>query len=352
MKYLQSFQSFTTDAWRSFEETVAAVRWAPTMYSKQGMVYIRIAAVLMLLANIVELLGPYFIGQLAAAHAGADVARVNLFLGALCLAWMLGTTIERVGSSKREKGWNPNDRAIRINFTAEWFSKTPGEVLSEDRDVGANQIESGANSLANVQFPLYFDGISILATVTALTGFLVLTDVRAGLAITGVLVANLVVIFYINHTIHVEMRVIGKEMRAIHNQLIEYWKQHPYIVATGNELTVLEWLRDAMEIPWQRDYYRWGVWYATVDGIRSCLTSIALMYIVYQYVWDWDTATLVSILAWLNIYREQFWRIADTQRKITREIEKIHAIRLEFSKPNRFDQGAIPKEREAYVPVF
>lgn len=335
---------FTEEAYGSLAETTAAIKWAPTMYSKRGMYYMRLAAVIMLIANAVELLGPYFIGQLAASHAGADISRFNELLGALALVWMSGTIIERYGSNRREKGWNLNDRAMRLKLTREWFKKTPGEIMSEDRDVGANQIESGASSLSNLQFSVFFTGTSIVATVTALTGFLIYTDATAGLAITVVLILNLICIFYVNHAIHVEMKVIGKEMRAVHNQLIEYWKQHQYIVGTGNEHTVLEWLKSAMHTPWQRDYYRWGVWYAIIDGARSCATASALVYIIYSYAAEWDTATFVSILGWLLVYREQFWMIADTQRQITREIEKIHALRLEFSKPCAFNQGAFTSE--------
>lgn len=344
MSYLDKFCDFTTEARQSFKETIAAIRWAPTMYSRKGMRYIYIAAGCMLLANAVELVGPYFIGQLAAAHAGMEVNTFNQLLGALALVWIGGTTIERYGNNRREKGWSFNDRAMRINLTREWYKKTPQEILSEDRDVGANQIESGANSLERLQHATYFSGISIVATVFVLTSFLIITDARAGLAISGVLIVNLIVIFYINHAIHKEMKVVGKKMRAIHNQLIEYWKQHTYIVATGNERTVIDWLTDAMKEPWHRDYIAWGVWYAIVDGIRSSLTAIALVYIIYQYSWEWNTATFVSILGWLLIYREQFGQIAQTQRQLTREIEKVHALETEFRKEPNFDQGAFTQE--------
>ncbi len=257
--------------------------------------------------------------------------------------WVGGTAIERYGSNRREKGWNLNDRAMRTNLTIQWYKKTPGEVMSEDRDVGANQIESGANSLANLQFALYFTGVSIMATVVMLTGFLIWADAQAGLWITFVLFVNIVVIFYINHAIYNESKVIGKQMRNVINQLIEYWKNHTYIVGTGNEHTVLNWLSEAMAEPWERDYYRWGIWYAIVDGVRSALTAIALILIIYWYAHTWDTATFTSILAWLLVYRQQFWQIADTQRQITREIEKANALKVEFSKPENFDQGAFNK---------
>lgn len=352
MDYMSTFLTFSKEAWESFKETIAAVRWAPTMYSKEGMSYMRTAAAFMLLANVVELAGPYFIGQLAAAHSGEEVSQFNKLLGALCAVWMGGTIIERYGNNRREKGWNLNDRALRLKLSMEWFRKTPGEVLGEDRDVGANQIETGANTLSNLQFHVFFTGTSLVATVAALTIFLIATDTRAGLAITAVLLANIIFIFYVNHAIHKEMKVIGKEMREISNQLIEYWKSHSYIVATGNEHTVLEWLKTTMKGPWRRDYFRWGIWYAIVDGIRSCATAVALVYIIYHYAWGWDTATFVAVLGWLIIYREQFWVIADTQREITRGIEKIHALKTEFSKPESFDQGAFTKERNYDVFEF
>ena len=340
MTQLRDQLGFMSDAWQSFRTMLASVRWVPRMYSKRGMRYMRYALAIYVTANVLEQLAIYFGGQLIGGHGTHSYDTVLLLIGLLAGSWIGGIVLERLGNRVREWGWNLNDRGLYQNLTRQWKRKTPGETMAEDRTIGPYQIESSASRMHNMQFVIFFHLMNVGATILVTTGFILYTDVVAGATIVGVLLGNLVAIFFINHYVHERARVIDEKMRAITNRLVEYWQNSIYIVGTGNERTVLRWLKRAQLPVYLDDFRLWGTWYTTVDGLRSIVTNLVLVGILWYGYQSWETAELASMFGWLLVYREQFWQIADIQRQLARDAEPIHALRHELERPVAFEQGA------------
>jgi ABC-type multidrug transport system fused ATPase/permease subunit len=346
---VKKFIDFTLDAWRSLGTMVASTCWVPSMYSVRGMQLMRYAVVVYVLASFLEQLAIYFAGQLIGGHQTHTISYASWLMLFLVSSWVAGIVLERVGNAVRELGWNLNDQGLYQNLTTGWFRKTPGEMMAEDRTVGPYQIESSASRMHNLQFTVFFQMMNVGSTVVVTTGFMAYVDLRAGLAVVLLLVGNLVAIFYINHYIHVLARVIDKNMRAIKNRLLEFWQNAVYVVGTGKELEVMDWLITTQKPVYQEDFWLWGKWYPVVDGLRSTITNVCLAAILWFGYQRWQTAEFASVFGWLIVYREQFWKIADIQRQIAREAEQIHALRVELEKPVAFEQGAFDTGRSTHA---
>lgn len=342
MMYIQRCKAFTEDALQSFRTLVSSARWVPTMYSRRGMRYMRYAVVIYLVANVFEQCAIYFGGQLIGNHRQVSPEQAAYEAAMIGAMWVTGIWLERFGHRVREWGWNLNDRGLYQNLTRGWLRKTPGEMMAEDRTVGPYQIDSCASSMHEMQFTLFFRLMGISMTLIATTGFVLYTSLAAGGTLIGILLGNLIAIFYINHFIHIRARVIDEQMRRWRNRLMEFLQNSIYIVGTGNELTVMRWLKRAQLQPYLDDFQLWGKWYPIVDGIRATVTNVALALLLWYGYWQWSTAELASIFAWILAYRQQFWQIADVQRNLARDAEKIHALRSEYSQVEHFDQGAFP----------
>ena len=334
------YRNFNRDAWQSFTTMLNSARWVPKKYSRRGMRYMRVALLIYIAANMLEQLAIYFGGQLIGDHGSIGTSGAAMQLALIGGSWISGVWLERIGNRVREWGWNLNERALRPNLTRDWERKTPGEMQAEDRSVGPYQLESSTGRMRNMQFTLFFHLMNVVATLSVTMSFIMLTDWLAGLMILGVLAGNLVVIFYVNHFVHIHARVIDSQMRHISNRLAEYWQHASYIVATGNELTVLRWLKRAQLPVYLYDYWLWGKWYTAVDGIRSTITNLCLVGILTYGYFAWETAALASMFGWLLVYREQFWQIADIQRELAKDAEPIHALREDLETPPAFEQGA------------
>lgn len=340
MQLPQTYWGFTTEAWRSFMKTVDSARWVITMYSKRGLRYMRAALLVYVIANIIEQLAIYFGGQLLAGHHEQTSSQALFWMLLIIASWLISIGLQKIGDRIREWGWNLNDRVLYQKITRGWMRKSPGEMMAEDRTVGPYQIESSASSMHEYQFVIFFHLMEVAVTVAVITGFMLYVDLLLGVSIIGVLLGNLIGIFYFNHYIHKRARVIDKDMRALRNRLIEFLLNSVYVVGTGNERAVLRWLKRAQLQPYLADYKLFGVWLPVVEGLLSAVTHVCLGLIIWFGYERLETAEFIAVFGWMLVYRRQLMQFASIQRNLARDAEKIHALREELETKPAMEQGA------------
>lgn len=338
---LHDTTSYITEAIRTLTLQVTTATWVVThMFSKSGVRYMKYATLIYLCSNLLEQLAPYFFGKLVAGHSTSDDQTQLLYLCLIGGSWLAGIVLERFGHMLREWGWNENARSVLTNLSREWFLKTPGEIMQEDRDIGANQIESSNEKMHQVQHTIFFELTEVMATLVTCLALITVVDWRTGVLLSCVLWLNIMVMFLTNHYMHKKMKTIDREIREIHNRLVEFWHNAIIVIAGAREESVLTWLRDESQAVYWNDYLLWGRWFTLTDGARSFLTNLSLTLIVYYSYQDWSVETLVAIFGWLLIFRAQLWRIGNIQRTLAKETERLHALRQAFAEPPAFDQRA------------
>jgi|GEM_PF-2839745 len=341
----QETKNFTREAWESFKTTVKSTRWTISMYSGRGMRFMRYALAIYVVANIIEQLAIYFGGQLLAGHSTHTFDQALFWTVMIVGSWLVSIGLQKIGHRVREWGWNLSDRVLYQKITREWMKKSPGEMMAEDRTVGPYQLESSAAAMHEYQFTIFFHLMEVGVTVLVINGAMLYIDPLLGLAMIGILVGNLAAIFYFNHYIHVRARVIDKKFRAVKNRLTEFLLNSVYIVGTGNERTVLRWLKRAQLEPYLADYDLYGKWLPVVEGILSGITHVCLGLVMWLGFWRLETAEFIAVFGWILIYRRQLMQFADIQRNLARDGEKINAVSEELSIESKMDQGAFSNHK-------
>lgn len=241
---------------------------------------------------------------------------------------------------KRELAWNDNHFHIRVRLNALFFDRTMGELITEETDIGPEQIEAAQNRIDALLHLLLFNVAP--AVVTSVTSVILMTsvDMAASLFMILLLGFNILWFLYYNETISTKMEPVDKEFRRISNRMGEYWTQFQSTKTSGVEDKVCGHVANELKDVLHKDRAIWADWFIWLD-VRRSLVNIAgfvgIMLYGVQYA-AWSPGDFAAITIWMAMVGEKFSVVGTLMRYLTEYTTRLKAIRDALTKPPAFDR--------------
>jgi ABC-type multidrug transport system fused ATPase/permease subunit len=219
------------------------------------------------------------------------------------------------------------------------YSRTLDEIVAEDSEVGAEQIESLKDKVQNILYLFLFESSIVLTTIIAATGFMYLVDVYAGLFITALTIFNLLWFFILNTTLDEKMEPVDLAFRRATRRIVEKLNLVASVKAAGVEEKMVEEIASELTPPLQADFKVWGIWFLSIDTIRRVINMAApillLMYGVLTHTWT--PGTLAAVSSWAFMISREYGFIGHLMRHLASQVARIKATREALSKAPAFN---------------
>lgn len=334
------------DALDSAIETFDGVRWVlrelVSPYAKQqaGISILFLFGTVLCLNSI-----PYVMKYVIDAKAVNDTDTATWYL---YLVLVISITATVFGSSHdhfREKASNRNFFTIHINLVHKLFRRSLDEIVGENSEVGAEQIESLKDRAHNIMYLLFFESPIVLVTIVTSTGFIFLIDVWIGIAMCGLTFFNLTWFFFFNTYLDVKMGSIDEKFRRASRRLVEKINMPSSIKAAGVEKKVEKQIGNEFAEPLAEDLKVWAYWFQFVDFWRRLVNAVVPVGVLFYGVAtsDWSLGALAAISGWTWTISKEYGFIGHLMRHLTHQISRIKAARLALSTEHdlHYDRGII-----------
>lgn len=338
------------DARDSTAETYEGVRW---VLSELISPYAKIRAAIALLFLFGSILCltaiPFVMKYVIDAKAVGDITMALWYLNGILVIGVLATIFGSSHDHFREKAWNRNFFTIHVNLVHKLFRRTLNEIIGENSEVGAEQIESLKDRAQNIMYLLFFESPVVLVTIVTSTGFIFLIDASVGVAMCGLTAFNIAWFFFFNTYLDDKMGPIDEKFRRAGRRMIEKINMPSSIKTTGTELKIERQIGNEIAEPLAEDLKVWAYWFQLVDFWRRLVNTIVPYVVLYFGITstNWSLGELAAISGWVWAISREYGFIGHLMRHLTHQISRIKATRLALSKEPNFtiDTGIIYERR-------
>ncbi len=343
---MRSFSTVLHEANTSAKETYDGCHW---IFTKLVSRYARKQASLALICLLVSILClmaiPLTLKYIIDAYAQEDQTAAIYYLGFTTVCAVVATIFGTLHDHFREKAWNRNYFTINIRLMRMLFSRTLDEILGENSEIGAEQIESTKDRAQNILYLLLFESPVVLATILSATIFIWFIDPVVGMCAICLTIFNLLWFFFFNTTIDAKMEIIDRDFRRAGRRLIEKLNLVLSAKAGGVEDKLVDETAAEIKGPLLADLKIWAYWFQYVDFTRRLVNALVppatLLYgIVYS---DWSTGSLAAISSWMFMISREYGFIGHLMRHLTSQVARVKAARQTLSTQSLFsyDKGLV-----------
>lgn len=229
----------------------------------------------------------------------------------------------------RELGWNDNYHSVMSNLTRLFFSRTAGEMVGEENEVGAEQIDSAKDRIQNIMYMVLFEGPTVVLGVLTATLLMFSVDYVAGLIMVLVVSLNVIWFLYFNSLIDEKMERVDKGFRRANRRMIEKWNMALSTKTNGVEDKVNRQVSREVLAPLIVDRKIWAYWFIPVDTLRKGLNSIFMVgTLAYGLTYgNWSGGDFAAIFFWFSMSTEQFGYLGHLMRHLTSQVVRVRAVR-------------------------
>lgn len=339
------------DIRETYTDTYRTMRWIwRDILSSRGRAYATRALWVLMIAMFTVMSTSYILKEIIDALSDDrrdDALMLLLFgVGGVYLATNFFMALHEF---YRELSWNDNYRSVVTNLSKMFFSRTLGELIAEDSEMGAEQIESAKDRVQNLLYLVLFESSQVLATIFAATVLMTIVDFVAA-ACTVVLIAfNIVWFLYFNTIIDNRMTEIDTEFRRANRRMVEKWGLVSSVKTSGAEDKTVGEIETEVSKPLLEDKKLWAYWFRRVDFCRLTINTIAVLGILAYGITisDWSVGDFAAIFAWQALIMEKFGFIGHLMRHATSSVSRIKAAREALTKqPNFLYHDGIIYERK------
>lgn len=251
------------------------------------------------------------------------------FTSRSCMAWH---------ARERELAWNDNHFHIRTRLNAFYFDRTMGELITEESDIGPEQIEAAQNKIDNLMHLILFSVSPALVTVVSGVVVIATLDLIAALIMSLMLGFNVLWFLYYNDTIALKITPVDKAFRRVSNRMGEYWTQFQSTKTSGVEDRVCQHIESDLREVLAADKAIWADWFIPLDVKRGVvnITSFFLFMLYGTYYAKWGPGDFTAMTIWTAMIGEKFSVIGGLMRHLTEYTTRIKAIRDTLTKPPAF----------------
>lgn len=321
-------------------ETFKGCAWVFTeLVSPYAKRQVAFALTFLFLSTVGLMAVPYLMKFVIDAYTEGDTSFALVILGVAVLVGLFQTTSNSLHDHFRERAWNRNFYTIHTTLVRKMYSRTLDEIVAEDSEVGAEQIESLKDKVQNILYLFLFESSIVMTTVITATGFLYLVDVKAGVFVTLLTVFNLLWFFILNTSLDEKMDPVDHAFRRATRRIVEKLNLVASVKAAGVEEKMVAEIGDELLPPLQADFKVWGIWFIRVDSGRRVVNMLApillLMYGVVSHTWT--PGTLAAVSSWAFLISREYGFIGHLMRHLASQVARIKATREALSKPPGFE---------------
>ena len=238
-----------------------------------------------------------------------------------------------------------NERGIR----------TLDEIVAENSEVGAEQIESLKDKVQNILYLFLFESSIVLTTIFTATGFVYVVDARAGICLTLLTAFNLTWFFLLNTSLDEKMEPVDLAFRRATRRIVEKLNLVASVKAAGVEEKMVAEIEAELAPPLAADFKVWGVWFLLIDTIRRLLNMLApillLMYGVTLH--HWTPGTLAAVSSWAFMIANEYGFVGHLMRHLASLVARIKATREALSCAPAFNYNTgIVYERNTHADTI
>lgn len=306
----------------------------------------------LVLATMAGMATPFLIQYVIDAHGTGDTNEALLFLTGIGLAGIIGTIANSLQDHFREKVWIQNFYTVRVGLVNRMFRRSLNEIISEDSEVGPEQIDSVIEKVRTILYMFLFESSIVIATIAGATAFLFVIDLWVGVAAVLLTLFNITWFFFINASLDERMQPIDKDFRRATRRLVEKLSMALSVKSGGVEQKIEEQIGDELKKPLAADFAIWGIWFQWVDVSRRLVNTIAPVAILMFGVTstDWSSGTVASVSSLVFMISREYGFIGQLMRHLASQVARIKATREALSIPPAFnyDEG-IEYKRGSYA---
>jgi ABC-type multidrug transport system fused ATPase/permease subunit len=245
----------------------------------------------------------------------------------------------------RELAWNNNYQSVVTNLSRLFFMRTAGEMVAEDNEVGAEQVESAKDRIQNILYMILFEGPTFVLGMVAAALLVFTVDIYAGVIIVALIAFNIGWFLYFNSLIDEKMDEIDRGFRRANRRMIERWNFALSTKTNGVEEKVCAHINDEVTIPLAADRAVWAYWFIPIDVVRGCINNSMMVLILCYGVGyaSWSGGDFAAVFVWLTMIIDRFGYIGHLMRHLTSQVVRVRAVRtvLESSPVFRHDEGIV-----------
>lgn len=245
----------------------------------------------------------------------------------------------------RELAWNDNYKSVINSLTALFFMRTAGEMVAENNEVGAEQVESAKDRIQNILYMILFEGPTFVLGMFTAALLIFTIDSLAGVSVFVLILLNIGWFLYFNSLIDEKMEEIDKGFRRANRRMIERWNFALSTKTNGVEDKVSEQISDEITEPLYADRAIWAYWFIPIDFIRGTVNNIALTGILcYGILYaQWSAGDFAAIFFWLMTMLDRFGYVGHLMRHLTSQVVRVKAVRVALSNEPlfRYDVGIV-----------
>ncbi len=239
----------------------------------------------------------------------------------------------------RERTWNRNYFTINLTLVRKLFERTYDEVLGENSEIGAEQIESTKDRAQNILYLLLFETPVVVASIISATLFIFLINTQAGVGLVLLTLFNLTWFYFFNTKIDEKMEPIDKAFRRTNRRLVEKLNLVASVKAAGVEKRVEDEIGEELKVPLEEDLKIWAYWFQQFDVFRRLINAIApILVVMYGIAYASMTiGELTAVTSWVFMVSREYGFIGHLMRHLTSQVSRIKAAREALSKPPAFN---------------
>lgn len=327
-------------ACRSAKETFAGCSWVfHELVSPYAKRQVSRALLFLFLSTLGLMAIPYIMKYVIDAYSAGDLAVARTMLYGAIGIGLLQTIANSLHDHFRERAWNRNFYTIHTTLVRKMYSRTLDEIVAENSEVGAEQIESLKDKVQNILYLFLFESSIVLTTIVAATGFLYLVDVTAGICVTLLTVFNLLWFFILNTSLDEKMEPVDQAFRRATRRIVEKLNLVASVKAAGVEDKMVAEIGSELAPPLQADFKVWGIWFLSIDSVRRIVNAFAPILLLLYGVsaQTWTPGTLAAVSSWSFMIAREYGFIGHLMRHLASQVARIKATREALSRKPDFE---------------
>jgi len=324
----------------SAAETFAGCKWVwDELVSPYARTQVGFSLTFLFLSTIGLMAIPYLMRDVIDAYSNNDTAFALFVLTIAMVVGLLQTFCNSLHDHFRERAWNRNYHTIHTTLVRKMYGRTLDEIVAEDSEVGAEQIESLKDKVQNILYLFLFESPIVMTTVIVATGFVYVVDVRAGVFLTLLTVFNLLWFFLLNTSLDSKMEPVDRDFRRANRRIVEKLNLFASVKAAGVEDKMVAEIGTELTPPLQADFKVWGIWFISIDSVRRVINMLApILLLMYGVVTqEWTYGTLAAVSSWAFMISHEYAHIGHLMRQLASQVARIKATREALSYAPDFD---------------
>ncbi|MEK7639186.1 MAG: hypothetical protein AAB388_03435 [Patescibacteria group bacterium] len=261
-----------------------------------------------------------------------------LLLLALSGVLTVGTVFGSFHDHYRERAWNQNFFTVHTRLVRKMFERPYDEIISEQSEVGAEQIESVKDKVQNILYLFLFESSIVFSTIIGATIFLFLTSTLAAVVAVLQTIFNLVWFFFCNAALDAKMGALDEQFRRFSRRTVEKLHMVASVKAGGVENKTAMQVGEEIKKPLAEDLQIWAYWFQRVDFSRRLINTLTPVGILAYGVHEsWTAGTLAAVSSLMFMISREYGFIGHLMRHLAAQVARIRATREALTKKPAFD---------------